>query len=128
MAQTSAVVLVVVDASGVLVPVNPVRAQPDTKIVFVLLNEHATNDFKVEITDFKVKETSVPAQPLGAASHFRKLKAGEVDLIKEKTGANFGSGNGQLPFTTYKYTVNVTDLTAGTATVPNDPELDVPPA
>ena len=127
MAQTSSVVLIVVDAAGQLVPVQPVRAAPNSRVVFIVINEHATQDFKVEITDFKIKETRAPAQPLGARSHFRRVNTGEVDVIKEKTGANFGSGAGQLPFTTYKYTVNVTDLTAGTPTVAHDPELDIPP-
>jgi hypothetical protein len=127
MGQTTCIVLVVIDGSGNLVPVLAARATPNTRVLFLMINEHATDDFKVEITDFKIKETMTPAQPLGAKSHFRTVKVGDFDMVKEKTGSNFGSNAGQLPFTTYKYTVNVTNLTAGTATVTHDPELDIPP-
>jgi hypothetical protein len=130
MAKKTSVVLIVVGDNGVLEPVIPVRAAPDANVWFVMSNEHATHDFKLEIRDFKQKETMTSALPIqGAASHFRRLSPGEVDVVKVKTKdqTNFGAGNA-LPYTTYKYNVEVTDLTAGTAAVVVDPDYDVPPA
>ena len=130
MAKATSVAVIVVDDTGKLEPVQAVRATPGSTVLFVMSNEHATHDFKVEFKDFKRKETAAAALPIqGAASHFRRLSPGEVDTVKVKmrpTG-DFGSGAGLLPYTTYKYTVEVTDLTAGTAAVPTDPDLDVPP-
>ena len=131
MPKKTSLVLIVVDDTGELEPVQPVRATPHSTVMFVLSNEHTAHDFKVEVKDFKRKETMTAALPIqGAASHFRRLSPGEVDFIKVSVQpqANFGSGAGLLPYTTYKYTVEVTDLTVGSAPVPTDPDFDVPPA
>jgi len=123
-----AVTLLIIDAAGNLVgPIAPMRAEPDTHVVWLLFSLHATDTFTVEVTDFKIKETGVAGLPVGGP-HSRKLKPGEFDTIAEKTKkkGSFGGG-GPLPFTTYKYSVNVTNTTAGTATVTLDPDLDIPP-
>ena len=128
MPKKTSLVLLTVDAAGVLEPVQPVRAEPGSTLLIIMSNEHATDDFKIEVKDFKRKETMTPALPLvGAASHYRRVNAGEIDTVRVKTlpAANFGGG--QLFYTTYKYTVVVTNLTAATAPVPIDPELDVCP-
>lgn len=120
------VALVVVDPAGNLQPVAPIRVEPDTLVLWIFVNQHANDDFKVEIADFKIKSTMTPALPVGG-THFRKLKPGEVDIVKEKVRPKGEFGDGKLPYTTYKYTVNVTDLTSGAAMVPYDPDLDIPP-
>jgi hypothetical protein len=128
MPKKTSIALLTIDATGVLEFVQPVRATPDSTVLIVMSNEHAADDFRVVVRDFRRKETMTAALPLvGAASHSRLLHPGEVDFVKVKTlpAANFG--NGGLPYTTYKYTVDVTNLSAGTPTVPVDPELDVCP-
>jgi hypothetical protein len=123
-----AVVLLIVDPSGNLLEVPPLRAEPDSYVMWVIVNEHATDEFKVEVTNFKIKETMAAAMPIGS-THFRRVKAGDPpDTILEKTKRliSFGAGTG-LPFTTYKYSVIVTDLTTGTGPVIVDPDLDIPP-
>jgi hypothetical protein len=123
------VITLIVDSTGDLIPPDDARVTPDTNVLFVLANEHAAHDFKLEFTNFRIKESGVPAQILGSPGHFRRLSPGELTCLKEKTKprGNFGSGAGLLPFTTYKYDVVVTDLTAGTAPVTLDPDFDVPP-
>ncbi len=128
MPKRTSIVLLTVDATGALEPVQPGRAVPNASVVFLLSNEHPTDDFRVTVKDFKRKETMTAAMPLaGAASHARLLHAGEVDWIVVKTlpTANFGGGG--LPYTTYKYSVELTNTTAGTPAVVIDPELDVCP-
>lgn len=121
---------IVVDSAGKLEDVDPIRAAPDSVVLFIMSNEHATNDMKVEIKDFKRKETMTPLSPIATGGSLtRNLSPGEVDSIKVKLHpkGKFGSNSGQLPYTTYKYTVEVTDLTLA-VTTPYDPDIDVPPA
>lgn len=128
MPKAVSVVFLTVDTTGRLETVQPIRAYPDSTVIFVMSNEHGTDDFKVEIKDFKRKETMSAALPLaGGPSHYRNLTPGEIDDVKIKTLPRGSFGGAGLPFTTYKYTVEVTNLTAGTAPVPIDPELDVCP-
>ena len=128
MPKKTSIALLTIDETGVLEFVQPVRATPDSTVLFVMSNEHATDDFRVAIRDFKRKENLNAALPLvGAASHSRLLHPGEVDFVKVKTLPKASFGNAGLPYTTYKYTVDVTNLSAGTPTVPIDPELDVCP-
>jgi hypothetical protein len=122
-----AVVFVTLDSNGILEPVEPVRATPGSAVVFVLGNE-SKQTYKVEIKDFVVKETKLPPSPISTAAAGKKtLSPGEVDVIKAilHPAAAFGAGK-QCPYTTYKYTVEVTDG-AGAVTV-YDPDIDVPPA
>lgn len=123
---------VTVDDTGKLEEVEPIRASPGTTILFVLSNEHANNTIKVEIKDFKRRETMTAANPIATGGpHTRNLSPGEVDSIKMTLHpkAKFGDPNaGLLPYTTYKYSVVLTDMTASTAAVVYDPDLDVPPA
>lgn len=127
MKKTGVVTLVVSD-QGALETVAAGRAAPDSTLMIVISNEHATDDFKVTIKDFKRKETMAAALPLvGAPSHFRLVHPGEVDFIRVKVlpAASFGAGG--LPYTTYKYTVEIANMTTGAPPVPIDPELDVCP-
>ena len=124
---TRRVISLIVDLHGNLIPPEDARVPPNSNVVFVLVNEHPTDDFKVEFNNFKIRETMAPQQILGSAGHFRRLSPGEVNCVKEKTKANFGSGVGQLPFTTYKYDVTVTNLTSGGGPVTLDPDFDIPP-
>ena len=55
---------IVVDSAGKLEDVDPIRAAPDSVVLFIMSNEHATNDMKVEIKDFKRKETMTPLSPI----------------------------------------------------------------
>ena len=123
---------VTVDDNGKLEEVDAIRASPGMTILFVLSNEHANNTIKVEIKDFKRKETMAAANPFtSGATHVRNLSPGEVDSIKLtlQPKGKFGDPNaGLLPYTTYKYSVVLTDMTAATAAVVYDPDLDVPPA
>lgn len=123
---------VTVDSAGKLVDVDPIRASPGMTVLFVMSNEHATDTIKVEIKDFKRKETMTAANPFTSGGpHVRNLSPGEVDSIKLTLHpkGKFGDPNaGLLPYTTYKYSVVLTDTTAGTPAVVYDPDLDVPPA
>src|SRR6185295_6612045 len=106
---------IVVDSAGKLEEVDPIRAEPDSVVLFIMSNEHATHDMKVELKDFKRKETMTALTPIATGGSLaRNLSPGEVDSIKVKIHpkAKFGSNPGQLPYTTYKYTVEVTDVQA----------------
>ncbi len=121
---------IVVDSAGKLEDVDPIRASPDSVILFIMSNEHATNDMKVELKDFKRKETMALLNPIATGGSLtRNLSPGEVDSIKVKlhTKTKFGSGPGQFPYTTYKYTVEVTDIQLA-VTTPYDPDIDIPPS
>ena len=123
---------VTIASDGTLEDVEPIRASPGTTVLFVLSNEHPTDDIKVEIADFKRRETMTAANPIATGGpHRRTLSPGEVESLKLMLHpkARFGDpGAGLLPYTTYKYSVLVTNATAGSATVTYDPDLDVPPA
>jgi hypothetical protein len=128
----AAIVLLRIDSTGTLVPPLPGRAEPDSAVGFVMANDHPTDDFKVEI-DF---DDIVAKQDKGTKRNpfkkggprFHRLSPREIDLIDQETRplAQFGSGAGLLPFTTYKYSVTVTNVTSG-GTVIVDPDFDIPP-
>ena len=57
------------------------------------------------------------------------VKPGEIDLIQQrmKNKTDFVP-TGSLPYTTYKYTVIVKNITTGVTQPPYDPDIDVPPS
>jgi hypothetical protein len=119
---------VVVGEDGKLEDVDPVRATPGSAVVFVLGNE-SRDKYEVEITDFVLKESTVAAVPFRSGlPGSRVLDPGEVDVLRgvlhPKT--RFGAG-APLPYTTFKFSIKVTNRTTGVVTV-HDPDLDVPPA
>ncbi len=128
----AAVVLLVIDAAGKLVDPLPLRAEPSTHVGFVLVSDHATDkfDIKIDFDDIKIKhDPSVKKNPFVKTGTLNKqVKPGEIDLIQQKMkDANDFVPNGSLPYTTYKYTVIVKNITTGTS-VDYDPDIDVPPA
>ena len=135
--EKKSVVFVTLDKAGALEDLETVRASPGSAVIFVCANEHPADTFKVEIKDFKRKETMGVLTPIATVGPYTvNLSPGETDIIriklhpKTKFGINpFPLPNPPLlPYTTYKFTVEVTNTSAGTAPVPTDPDLDVPPA
>ena len=131
MAQ-AAVVILLIDAAGNLVNPVPIRAEPGTHVGFVLVSDHATDkfDIKIDFDDIVLKHDKTqkknPFVKTGTLT--KQVKPGEIDLIQQKMkDANDFVPNGSLPYTTYKYTVTVKNITAG-STKDYDPDSDVPPA
>jgi len=131
MAQ-AAVVILLIDAAGNLVNPAPIRAEPGTHVGFVLVSDHATDkfDIKIDFDDIVLKHDKTKKEnPFVKSGTLNKqVKPGEIDLIQQKMkDANDFVPVGSLPYTTYKYTVTVKNITAG-GTHDYDPDIDVPPA
>jgi hypothetical protein len=128
----AAVVLLVIDSAGKLVDPAPVRAEPSTHVGFVLVSDHATDkfDIKINFDDIVLKHDKTQKKnPFVKGGPLNKqVKPGEIDLIQQKIkdAADFVP-NGSLPYTTYKYTVIVRNITTS-VTDTYDPDIDVPPA
>jgi hypothetical protein len=128
----AAVVILLIDAAGKLVDPLPLRAEPGTHVGFVLVSDHATDkfDIKIDFDDIVLKhdKTKKDNPFVKSGSLNKQVKPGEIDLIQQKMkDANDFVPNGLLPYTTYKYTVVVNNLTTHSST-PYDPDIDVPPA
>jgi len=127
----SRVVVLTIDKTGTLVPPDPGRAEPGQPVAFVMMNDHASHDFRVEINFDNVttkQDKTTKRNPFTkSGSRFHKLNPGEIDFIDQQVRPKTDFGTATLPFTTYKYTVQVTDVTANTPTVDYDPDWDVPP-
>ena len=126
------VVLLIVDATGTLVDPLPARAEPESHLAFVLVNQHATDkfDLRIDFDDIVLKQDKVTKKnpfKTGGQIH-RQLVAGEIDLIKQKMRNVGDFGGAGLPYTTYKYTVVLKNMTTGVTQPPYDPDIDVPPA
>ena len=129
---SAAVVILLIDAAGNLVPPSPIRAEPGTHVGFVLVSDHATDKFDIKI-DFdnivlKHDKTKKENPFVKSGTLNKQVKPGEIDLIQQKMkDANDFVPVGSLPYTTYKYTVVVKNLTTQVST-PYDPDIDVPPS
>jgi hypothetical protein len=128
----AAVVILEIDAAGNLVDPSPVRAEPETHVGFVLVSDHATDkfDIKINFDDIVLKhDKSQKKNPFVKGGPLNKqVKPGEIDLIQQKIkDATDFEPIGSLPYTTYKYTVVVKNITTG-ITKDYDPDIDVPPA
>jgi len=130
---TPCVVELIIDPEGNLVPPQPGRAEPDTHFAFVLISQHLTDkfDLRINFDDIVLKHDKTKKRnPFRIGGpHNRQLVPGEIDLIKQrmKPADDFVPA-GELPYTTYKYTVVVKNLTTGVTQPPYDPDIDVPPA
>ena len=128
----AAVVILLIDAAGNLVNPSPIRAEPGTHVGFVLVSDHATDkfDIKIDFDDIVLKhdKTKKDNPFVKSGTLNKQVKPGEIDLIQQKMkDANAFVPLGSLPYTTYKYTVTVKNITTGT-TKDYDPDIDVPPA
>ena len=128
----AAVVILLIDAAGHLVDPSPIRAEPGTHVGFVLVSDHATDkfDIKINFDDIVLKhDKSQKKNPFVKGGPLNKqVKPGEIDLIQQKMkDANDFVPIGSLPYTTYKYTVVVKNITTGD-THDYDPDIDVPPS
>ena len=128
----AAVVILLIDSAGKLVDPEPFRAEPGTHVGFVLVSDHATDkfDIKINFDDIVLKHDKTKKKnPFVKSGYLNKqVKPGEIDLIQQKIrdAVDF-EPTGSLPYTTYKYTVIVKNMDAGT-TKSYDPDIDVPPA
>lgn len=122
------VVLLEIDATGNLVDPLPGRAEPDSHVAFVVINNHAdTFDVDIDPPNIVLKQDRTKkANPFATAHRHKEVKSGEIDVIKQKTRPLGDFGSAALPFTTYKYSVVVTNKTASTS-VTVDPDFDIPP-
>ena len=132
MAQ-AAVVILLIDAAGNLVNPAPIRAEPGTHVGFVLVSDHATDkfDIKIDFDDIVLKHDKTQKKnPFAKSGTLNKqVKPGEIDLIQQKMKDKIDFvPTGSLPYTTYKYTVIVKNITTGVTQPPYDPDIDVPPA
>ena len=125
----STVVLLEIDPAGNLIDPLPGRAEPDSQVAFVVINNHGTDKFDVEIDLPNIvlkQDRTTKANPFATAHKHKIVVPGEIDVIKQKTRRAADFGNAALPYTTYKYSVIVTNQTAGTS-VTIDPDFDIPP-
>jgi hypothetical protein len=124
-------VLLVIQQGNVLADPPALRAEPGSRIAFVIFNEDVVDRWvSIEPGDIVLKQDkTVKANPMVSGKNPVKLSPGEVDIIKQriKPAGTFGPGGGKLPFTTYKYTLVSADDAAGTNAVSFDPDLDVAP-
>jgi hypothetical protein len=128
----AAVVILLIDAAGKLVDPSPIRAEPGTHVGFVLVSDHATDkfDIKIDFDDIVLKhdKTKKDNPFVKSGTLNKQVKPGEIDLIQQQMkDANDFVPIGSLPYTTYKYTVVVNNLTTHLSTS-YDPDIDVPPA
>ena len=129
----AAVVILLIDSAGKLVDPAPFRAEPGTHVGFVLVSDHATDkfDIKIDFDDVVLKHDKTQKKnPFVKNGYLNKqVKPGEIDLIQQRVqdAVNFVPV-GSLPYTTYKYTVIVRNITTGVTQPPYDPDIDVPPA
>jgi hypothetical protein len=118
--------MLIIDPDGRLVPPLPGRAEPDAHFAFVLISQHATDKFDVRINfdDIVIKhDKHRKDNPFSHGGHTnRQLVPGEIDIIKQKMKpASEFEPEGSLPYTTYKYTVVVKNLTTGETDDQYDP-------
>ena len=84
----------------------------------MLVSDHATDkfDIKIDFDDIVLKhdKTKKDNPFVKSGTLNKQVKPGEIDLIQQKMkDANDFVPNGSLPYTTYKYTVTVKNITAG---------------
>jgi hypothetical protein len=120
------IAIVVLDEQGILEDVAPIRAAPDSTVVFVLVNG-SPDVHTVAMDGFKVKANDDQKSPLSGKIRSHKLDGGDVAAFKAHLRPKADFDGGVVPYTTYKYTITVTNEVTGKAT-PYDPDLDVPPA
>lgn len=127
----AAAVLLVVGPDGKLVDPLPARAEPASHFAFVLINQSGDKfDLKIDFDEIVQKQDhSKKGNPFtGGGPTHRQLNPGEIDLIKQKVRIPGDFGGAALPYTTYKYTVILKNITTGVTQAPYDPDIDVPPA
>jgi hypothetical protein len=83
----------------------------------VLVSDHATDkfDIKIDFDDIVLKHDKTKKKTRSSSRNAEQTgEAGEIDLIQQKMkDANDFVPNGSLPYTTYKYTVIVKNITTG---------------
>jgi hypothetical protein len=131
MAKATVVLLVIDEKTGTLVDPLPARAEPDSSFAFVLVNQHTDKfDLKIDFDEIVLKQAkTTKANPFvnGGPSH-RQLNKGEIDLITQKIRPAIDFGSAALPYTTYKYTVILKNISTGVTLPSYDPDIDVPPS
>lgn len=109
-------------------PPEVVRGEPGNRLTFVFHNEDNT-DWDVHILSIKEKESGAAAMPLvhpiGAAHAVTAVK-NDATFMKQRIEAVFAKGSA-LPFTSYKFTLRLTDKGGGGTPEDLDPDLDVAP-
>jgi hypothetical protein len=104
------------------------HAEPSNRLTFVFHNLDNT-DWDVHILDIKEKEPKTAAMPLKdpiGPAHSVTAKKNDVTIMRQRVEDVFAKGSA-LPFTTYKYTLRLTDVGGGGANVDLDPDLDIAP-
>jgi hypothetical protein len=128
------VVLISIETGNVIVADPVVRVAPDDTLIFSIINNDPAVDYFVSIDPAAIFQrqditmaTPPPSNPLQTAKHFKKVKPGEVDHLKHKLRpkGDFGRGNTQVPYTTYKYTINSGLTATDPKPVKLDPDIDV---
>jgi len=122
------VVNIVIKDRGFLDAPACVRGEPDNRVTFVFHNEDST-DWDVHILSITEKETGLAAMPLVhpiGPGHAVTAIHKDATLMRQRLQAAFAKGTA-LPFTTYKYTLRLTDAGGGGVAVDLDPDMDVAP-
>ena len=134
MAKSTHVVLITVGPGNTIEADPVVRAEPDDTIVFAILNTDTATDYWVWIDPAEIIQrqhkglaTPPPTNPLQTSKHVKKVKPGEVDSLKHRIRpkTNFGTAAGQIPYTTYKYTIKSGLVQNDPMPVELDPDIDV---
>jgi hypothetical protein len=105
-----------------------VRGEPDNRVTFVLHNEDNT-DWDVHILSITEKETGLAAMPLVhpiGPGHAVTAAHNDATLMRQRLQPMFAKGTA-LPFTSYKFTLRLTDAGGGGVPVDLDPDMDVAP-
>lgn len=128
------VAVVLTMTNGAIEDPGPVRCEPGNRLTFVVVNEDATDyDVAIDPDEVLIKWSSAkPGKP--PVQHPKKphtVKAGDVELIRQRVlkEGEFGNAAGQIPYTTYKYTIRWSwkDGSGATHTGVLDPDVDVAP-
>lgn len=105
-----------------------IRGEPGNRLTFVFHNEDNT-DWDVHILSIAEKETGLSAMPLVhpiGPGHAVTANKKDATVLRQRIETAFAKGSG-LPFTSYKFTLRLTDKGGGGIPEDLDPDLDVAP-
>ena len=105
-----------------------IHCVPSNRLTFVFHNEDST-PYDVHILKIVEKESGTAAMPvkdpIGPTKAVTVAK-NDVAILRQRIEDTFVKGSA-LPFTTYKYTLRLTDVGGGGAPLDLDPDLDIAP-
>ncbi len=108
------------------------RCKPDEHLALIIVNKDNT-DYTLKLDGFLClgdSSKAVTQNDLFKSAMSHAIPANEITMVKRTTKAagNWGTGNGQFPFTTYKYTLQLFNANGtGSPLDELDPDFDITP-